>query len=28
LQPTFVVVMAIFGLVGFTFAATPILRKL
>ena len=28
LQPTFIVVMAIFGLVGFTFAATPILRKL
>ena len=28
LQPTFVVVMAIFGVVGFTFAATPILRKL
>ena len=28
LQPTFVVVMAIFGAVGFTFAATPILRKL
>ena len=28
LQPTFVVVMAVFGLVGFTFAATPILRKL
>jgi MFS family permease len=28
LQSTFVVVMAVFGLVGFTFAATPILRKL
>jgi len=28
LQPTFVVVMAIFGVVGLTFAATPILRKL
>ena len=28
LQPTFVVLMAIFGVVGFTFAATPILRKL
>jgi len=28
LQPTFIVVMAIFGVVGFTFAATPILRKL
>jgi MFS family permease len=28
LQPTFVVVMAIFGVVGITFAATPILRKL
>jgi len=28
LQLTFVVVMAVFGLVGFTFAATPILRKL
>lgn len=28
LQPTFVVVMAIFGIVGLTFAATPILRKL
>lgn len=28
LQPTFVVVMAIFGAVGFTFATTPILRKL
>jgi MFS family permease len=28
LQPTFVVVMAVFGAVGFTFAATPILRKL
>ena len=28
LQPTFIAVMAIFGAVGFTFAATPILRKL
>lgn len=28
LQPTFIVVMAIFGVVGLTFAATPILRKL
>jgi MFS family permease len=28
LQSTFVVLMAIFGVVGFTFAATPILRKL
>ena len=28
LQPTFVVVMAVFGAVGFTFATTPILRKL
>ena len=28
LQPTFVVVMAIFGVVGLTFAATPMLRKL
>ena len=28
LQSTFVVVMAIFGVVGLTFAATPILRKL
>ena len=28
LQPTFVVVMVIFGVVGLTFAATPILRKL
>jgi len=28
LQPTFVVVMVIFGVVGFTFAATPNLRKL
>ena len=28
LQPTFIVVMAIFGIVGFGFAATPALRKL
>jgi MFS family permease len=28
LQPTFIVLMVVFGVVGFTFAATPILRKL
>jgi DHA3 family macrolide efflux protein-like MFS transporter len=28
LQPTFVVVMLLFGVVGFGFAATPALRKL
>jgi hypothetical protein len=28
LQPTFIVVMVIFGIVGFGFAATPALRKL
>jgi MFS family permease len=28
LQPTFVVVMLLFGVVGFGFAATPTLRKL
>jgi hypothetical protein len=28
LQPTFVGVMVLFGAVGLTFAATPILRKL